>query len=238
MLRIAICDDNTAVCSEVEKMVLEYTEKNAIQIEVEVFYTGEALIHHIETKGQFDLIFLDIELGTTTGIEIGKVIRNAFNDYISKIVFISATTGYERQLFDVQPLNFLDKPVDPMKLAHCLELVIKMLRGENNFFEYKVGHGIIKCNIKEILYFEKEAKKIKIVTFDSEDYFYDTMVNLKTKLPDMFVETHSSFLVNFHHIKKLTKDYVVMVNRKEIPISQRNLKNVRNILIHCEKERG
>lgn len=237
MLKIAICDDDNYICSVIERVILDYEKTSIIQMDITVFYTGESLINFITKEDKFDLIFLDIELGTTTGIKVGKIIRNELDDHISKIVFITSKNGYEQQLFDVQPLNFIKKPIDQEKLKSCLRLAIKLLEIDNKTFEYKKGYNIIKVSIKDILYFESKRKKIKIVTCNGEDYFYETLENIKAKLPQTFIEPHGSFFINFDKIERVTKEFVVMVNRQEIPISQRNLKNIRSMLINFEREK-
>lgn len=216
---------------------MDYEKESCVNFDIEIFYTGESLIDFIKQNHGFDLMFLDIELGTTTAITIGNTIRNEFDDYISKIVFITAKDGYAEQLFDLQPFNFIKKPIDKEKLMSCIKLAIKLLHMENTSFEYKKGHEIIKVNIKDILYFESQRKKIKIVTYKGENYFYETMVNITQRLPKSFVEPHSSFLINFNNIESITTSFVFMKNGAKIPISRQNLKNIRNILINFERER-
>lgn len=237
MLRIAICDDNNAICSQIEGMILEYKKNNLIEIEVEVFWTGENLIKFIENEGCFDLIFLDIELGTTTGIEVGSKIRDVFDDYSSKIVFITSKNGYEIQLFDIQPLNFLRKPIEAEKIFKCINLCLKIIGVENNVFEYKKQHSICRIKTKDVFYFEKISRKIKIVTTLGEDIFNDTMTNIIEELPTNFIISHESFIVNFNRISLLNNNTIVMLNGHEIPISRRNLSNVRLKLVDLEMEK-
>lgn len=237
MLKIAICDDNNIICSEIESIILEYSKTSYAEIEVEIFFTGESLLDFIRHEHQFDLIFLDIELITTTGINIGNAIRNDFNDNICKIVFISAVDGYDRQLFDLQPFNFLKKPINNLNLKKCIRLASDILERDNKTFEYKKGYNLIKINIKDILYFEKEDRKIKIVSTNEKNYFYDTLDTIKDKLPDIFIMSHRAFLVNFDKIILLNKNYITMVNNDKIPVSQRNLKAVRTMLIELERNK-
>lgn len=237
MLTIAICDDNNFICSEIEKIILEYEKSNYIKFNIDIFYVGESLINFIKTEHSFDLIFLDIELGTTTGIEVGTKIRVEFDDHISKIVFITSKNGYEGQLFDIQPLNFIKKPVDQQKLQKCIDLSIKLLDRENKTFEYKKDYDIVKVKIKDILYFEKVGRKIKIVTTFGEDFFNETISSIKSRLPQNFIESHASFLVDFNKIIKLKNDYIIMTDSKEVPISRRNLQYIRTMLINSEKEK-
>lgn len=235
MFRIAICDDNTHICAEIELVLRTYAETGICEIETELFDSGERLIHFIKNVHAFDLIFLDIELGTTTGIAVGHQIRNELDDHNSKIVFITAKNGYEQRLFDVQPLNFLKKPINHKKMLECVDLAMKLLGIENTTFEYKKQHEIVKVYVKDILYLESQRKRIRIVTHQGEDYFYESLVNVKAKLPKTFMETHGSFLVNFDKVERVVKDVLVMMNGAEIPISQRNLKEIRRMLIEFER---
>ncbi len=76
-----------------------------------MFYSGEKLIEYLKKEDKIDLIFLDIELGNTTGIEVASHKRNKCDDNMSKVVFITSKDGYEQELFQVQPLNFIKKPI-------------------------------------------------------------------------------------------------------------------------------
>ena len=237
MLKIAICDDNKSICAEIENMILEYEKNSYTQFEIEVFYTGESMINFIKTEHSFDLIFLDIELGTTTGIKVGTIIREEFDDYISKIVFITSKDGYEQELFDVQPLNFIKKPINYDKVIKCLDLTIKLLGIDNKTFEYKKGYDFIKVDIKDILYFEKIGRKIKIVTNCGEDFFNDTISNIKRNLTQNFVQPHETFLINYNKIISFNSKIIIMSDKNEIPISKAKLSEIRTMLINNLREK-
>ncbi|MFI3176335.1 MAG: LytTR family DNA-binding domain-containing protein [Eubacteriales bacterium] len=238
MLRIAICDDNNTICTLMEQMVLDYAKGLTVQTEVEVFNRGEDLLLYIKNEKAFDLIFLDIELGTTTGIKVGTTIREEFDDHSSKIVFITSKQGYEKELFDIQPLYFLSKPISTDGIIKSMNLAIKLLDIDNTTFEYKKNYDVIKVKIKDILYFEKERRRTKIVTRTGEDYFYESIRNIQSKLSDNFIAPQSAFLVNFNKIARLQKNNLILVDGTEIFISRRNLPNIRIMLIASEKERS
>ena len=106
-----------------------------MEIIIDIFYGGEALIDSIKENGNYDLIFLDIELGKINGVEIGHIIREDMEDYVTKIIYISSKSGYDRQLFEVQPLHFLQKPLDEEKVLKDVLLALKILGKENQVFE-------------------------------------------------------------------------------------------------------
>lgn len=237
MLRIAICDDDNKICSNIEDMVLEYKKSVKLDVSVEVFWTGESLVDFIKNQHSFDLIFLDIELGGITGIEVGKTIRNSLRDHISKIVFISGADGYDRQLFSMQPLNFLTKPVAKSSVFGCIDLALELLTVTAPIFEYKMRNETVRIAYQDILFFESKLKKVRIVTTDSDDEFYGSLEKTSETLPKLFVSPHRSFVVNFSFVKRIEKDTIVMANGERVPISQRGLKNLRTLQLELERER-
>ena len=48
MVKIAICDDEQAICSQIEKILLDYSKRTCLEIDIEVFYSGEELYRYIE----------------------------------------------------------------------------------------------------------------------------------------------------------------------------------------------
>lgn len=236
MLRIAICDDDQLICGEIERTIEKHGQQNYIKVEVDVFFSGEKLIDFIQNNHSFDLLFLDIELITTTGVEVGKYIRNEMEDYISKIVFISSKTGYEMELFQVQPLNFLKKPIKEVDVFDCLELAYKILEKENKYFEYYSKQVIKKIKYKEILYFESKLKKIRMVTLTGEDIFVGGFEKMLAELPATFIRTHGSYVVNYHNIKCITREDVIMVDGSRVPVSRRYLKSIQNMQMQIAKE--
>lgn len=59
MIKIAICDDDAYICSEIEKVILDFRKTSTVEMEIEVFYSGEELISFMEKGDSFDgeLIF-------------------------------------------------------------------------------------------------------------------------------------------------------------------------------------
>ena len=90
MIRAAICDDEIGTCSDIENMILNYAKRQALQIDTEVFYSGETLFWTIKNKDKYDLIFLDIQLVQLNGVQVGKQIREQLGNEKISIVYISS----------------------------------------------------------------------------------------------------------------------------------------------------
>lgn len=126
MFRIAICDDVKLICNEIKNIILENKELQNEKIKIDIFNNGETLIEELRENTQYDLIFLDIELGEINGVEVGHIIRDDMEDYTTKIVYISGKNSYDRQLFNVQPMKFISKPIEEEKVIKAVLLAIKI----------------------------------------------------------------------------------------------------------------
>ena len=62
LIKIAICDDDIQVCSDIENAILEYGKIIPEILVVEVYYSGTALCRDLRNGELYDILFLDIEL--------------------------------------------------------------------------------------------------------------------------------------------------------------------------------
>ncbi|RDU22489.1 LytR/AlgR family response regulator transcription factor [Anaerosacchariphilus polymeriproducens] len=228
MFKIAICDDEQGVCSEIEKMVQEYGHKHFLKIETELFFSGDNLKSRLENNS-FDIIFLDIELSGANGVEIGQYIRHELEDEITKIVFVSAKGKYAMELFKIRPLDFLLKPIPQKSLEETLGEAIYLIRRGNRFFEYRIGKTVYRTPYKDILYFKSEGKKIKIVFVREVKEFYGKLKQVMKELGTQdFMQIHKSYLVNPNYVVEYKYEWVKMTNNDILTISQANRKKIRD----------
>lgn len=235
MFRIAICDDEYTINSWIEKILLKYAKLNFLEIDIEVFSSGEEIYKYIEEEHGFDLIYLDIEMKLMNGIEVGKKIRKTLQDHKTEIVYISGKDGYDRQLFDVQPLHFIPKPINPKVVIEDLNLAMLKAEKLNNIFTYKKGTETNRILVKDIIYFESNDKEIKIVTVNHEDIFYGKIHEVfETVARYQFIKIHRSYIINYLHTALFKYDEVIMSNGMRLPISQSKRKEVREIQVSIE----
>lgn len=78
MFRIAICDDNGAVCSAIENIIDDFFKTETMHYEIDGFQSGEELLKELDDHEKYDLIYLDIELARLNGVEVGRYIRENY----------------------------------------------------------------------------------------------------------------------------------------------------------------
>lgn len=237
MFRIAICDDDKIISSYIEKIILKYSKRTHLEVDISVFFEGEELYRYMELGHGFDLIYLDIEMKSMNGLEVGNKIRNIMQDHKTEIVYISGKDHYDRQLFAVQPLHFISKPIHPKKIIEVLKLAMLRANKLGGIFVYRKKTETYKVPIKDILYFESINREIRIITTNSEDNFYGSIQEIFEEVARyQFIRIHRSYLVNYNHISIFKYDEVIMSNDISLPISQSRRKEVREIQLSIEQE--
>lgn len=220
MFQIAICDDNQELCNQLDQIIWDYKRKNRLSIDIEVFYNGEDLCNYIRSEGAFHLIFLDIELGNMSGIHVGDLIRNDLGDHDTEIVYISGRSEYAMELFNKHPLDFLVKPLNPDDvIAKVKQALDKWGRGDS-FFYFKIGTETHRIKYHEILYFESNGRKIKLITAQGSYEFYGKLTDIIASLPEQFLQIHKSYIINFDKVSKYSHEFVSMDDSTNLRIGK------------------
>lgn len=231
MFCIGICDDDEGLCGELEKMLYDYGKEHKIQMNIDIWYQGESLCRFLrENKKILDVLFLDIELLTTNGIEVGRFIREEQENMETAIVYISANSSYAMDLFRVQPTDFLIKPLDKIKVGNVMNRIQKISEVRKGIFEYFGSGYYFKVLYKDILYFSSQNKKVYLVLKDGQKEFNGKLKEIAKKIPGNFIQIHQSYLINFDYIEECSYESVKMKNGDTIPISQPYRKSVRKQL--------
>ena len=76
MLRIAICDDNIPITTEIETLLNSICNKYHVLLKIDIFFDGKTLCQHIQSHNYYDLIYLDIEMKEMNGIEAARLVRS------------------------------------------------------------------------------------------------------------------------------------------------------------------
>ncbi len=227
MYRIGICDDDKELCSGLEEQIYFTAKGLSIDADVEVWYSGESILNDLQKGTRLDLIFLDIQLVQADGILVGKFIRNEMDDINTHIVYISSRQTYAMQLFKIQPLDFLVKPISDGQIKEVIIRSIRQKQSLRSCFEYQKGGAVFRIPTKDIAYFTSMDKKIRLVTDKGEEEFYGKLKNIMEELPADFMMIHKSYIVNQLYIREYSYDCVKMSDGTVLSISKPYRKEIR-----------
>ena len=234
MIYIAVCDVDKKICSFMEHIIRKYAQENAINVEIDIFYSGEALCKSLENSNYYDLICLDIQLQKMSGIDVGLYLREKLGNDATHLIYISESTNHAMKLFQIRPLNFMIKPVYDSAMWKNLHKAVQLIEKQNLCFQYKKGRTYHRILYSSILYFKSEGKKVYIILDDHSKEFYGKIDLIMSEVPlQKFIRIHKSYIINLNYIKEYCFESVKMSNGEVLAISKTYRKDIRErILSH------
>lgn len=219
MLRIALCDDETAARDalriQLENVLIEGKEDVVYE-----FSSGTNAASWLEKHpGEIDLLFLDVEMKNLNGMETAEKIRR-FNENLI-IVFVTGHADYVFDGYRVGALDYMLKPVAMSKLKEVLSRVREKISQEKmQTYVIKNADGTWRFHLQDILYFYSDKRKVILVTSNGEYPFYARLDDIENSLDGRFIRIHQRFLINPARVDYLGGGCVTIYG-KNLPCSRK-----------------
>lgn len=230
MYRVAVCDDEHIFCESEKEVCGVVLERMGVPFLVDAYQSGEDFLRRFfENPQLYDLVLLDIIMDSLNGMEIAGKIREENKDIT--IIFITSSTDYTLQGYDVRALHYLVKPVDSSMLERLIREDYRE-RFEKMFVVLDTASGALKVDCKDIVYVEISGRKLAVNMRDKVVYHMGRMNDMLALLPgDVFVRCHQSFAVNINHIRELRKNSAVMQDQRMVPVSRMHVKELQRMFL-------
>jgi len=172
-------------------------------------------------KFPVDLLFLDIQMSSLTGIEFYKKVEQD-----TMVIFTTAYSEYAVEGFNLSAVDYLLKPytLERFKLAvnranEYYNYLNKSEKVQQQYLFIRADYALTKISFSDILYIEGLDDYLKIYLINQKPVVARmTMKALQEKLPAKdFVRVHRSFIVPFARIETV-RNKTILVTDTEIPI--------------------
>lgn len=221
-MKIAVCDDHEIQLDLINKYIKEWATVNEVDIFIDNFKSAESFLFEWEDYEKYDIIFLDIEMNTMSGIELSNVIRK--QNKTMDIVFATGIFKYVLHGYKVGALQYLIKPIKKDDVSTCLDNTknrIQFRRDDSKYITIETPKKSIKLNYDTIEYCIMFSPYIDIHTNTDKITLRKKISDIEKLLPKTsFIRCHRSYLVNIKYIKTITKDNVILESGIKIPISR------------------
>ncbi len=218
-MRIVICDDMPECRAAVREHVGRHSSAN-IMATVTEFDSADALLGAYEQGDRFDLIFLDVEMTQTNGIDAGLRIKAL--DKRAILVFVSAHPQYAVFSYDCDALYYITKPIDGEKFDRVMGKAMEKYKLLHQEYVLKNRGEIQRLAISDILYVEICRKHLLFHTITGT---YETVGKLSEALEELhpfgFCQVHQGYVVNMNHIKSFAPNDVVLSDGTRVMVSVR-----------------
>lgn len=213
-------------------VVVSYAKKFSLLNIAGVFDSAEKALSFLDNN-TIDVIFLDIEMPGTSGIELRKKALE-----IPVCVFISSHTESAAETFELQTLDFIVKPFKFPRFEETVKRIEEFMevRLKASLFEasiggdvvyVKTGYNQIKVKLHEILYLEALKNYTILVT---EEKRHCVLSNLGEILQEekfqSFVRIHRSFAVQKQFVQKIKSQEIELIGGKTVPIGRSYKDNI------------
>lgn len=197
-MKILIVDDEELARARLLRMLsgLEYKEIHQAQ------NADEAI--ELAKKEKFDIVFLDINMPGTSGLEVGYELKYLNPDI--NIIFQTAYEEHALKAFDIGAVAYLVKPYSIEQLKNSLERVktTKQEDDKNLRILSKYGDSYLLLKPEEIHYVKADLSEVMIRTKKGFSYYAQKISDLYDRLEAFgFVRIHRSYLINVNEIKEI-----------------------------------
>lgn len=177
---------------------------------------------------EIDLIFLDIQMPSISGIHFLRNLKNP-----PMVIFTTAFHQYAIDGFDLKVIDYLIKPIPYERFLQAVDhakelfgLRLQRQTKEKHFLMVYSEYKQIKIFSDEIVYIEGLKDYVKIYLLNQPKPIL-TRLNLKgilEKLPQtQFCRVHNSFIVSMPQIQSFQKNFIFLQNGQQIPVGAKFL---------------
>ncbi len=220
-MRVLIIEDEAPAFRRLQKIL----EGVAPEIEIlEVLDSVSDSVEWLQTKGNPDLIFMDIQLSDGLSFRIFDEVA-----LTCPVIFTTAYDAYMMQAFKVSSIDYLLKPIKEEDLRRSLakyqqmkesfsqndigdlnQLIRKIQKTDKQYkprFLVKQGDKLISVETQDISFFNTRNGVVFLYTAHNRNFLMDyTLDELSQQLdPQQFYRANRQYLINFKAIKTVHK---------------------------------
>lgn len=216
-MNIVICEDKIHFATHLKNIIKQYLEQKNFYATILMYSSGEEFL----CSGIIpDIILMDIKLSGKNGMDTMKMLRES--GCSSPVIFITAYPEYVFQAFDVDAIQYLEKPINQSKLFSALDKAWNRVVSDNGKTIVLTKKAIVsKVRIKDIIYCEVFNHQTIIHTLSDKYSYSGTLDSLEPKLDNRFFRCHRSYLVNLDYVVDKEPGVALMIEGSKVFISRR-----------------
>ncbi|HBJ18364.1 MAG TPA: DNA-binding response regulator [Clostridiales bacterium] len=222
-MRLAICDDDDLERNFLHSLLKKYFSETSISCEFTLYDRGVNLYCDIAEEMEYDIVFLDLFMKDSFGMDIAKKLRDIHYD--GKIIFCTVSADYALESYDVYASGYILKPYSLKEIRSTLDRFIPEYQCDCYAIRQKAQ--VVYIPLNEILYVESSNTRCIVHRRDGREYHvYKKLAEIEAELKDpRFLRCHQSYLVNMNYISE-ANDSFLLQNGEEILIRAKSKKEI------------
>lgn len=228
MIRIAIADDDAEDLKRLENMIRSVFQDSGEDCAVFPFPEGEDLLG--EYNGSYDIIFLDVEMRWSNGIDVARAIRERDQDTV--LIFVSRVAQYAVQGYSVDAMDYILKPLEYASFEKKLQKAVKhVLSHRAHKLRIPTDGGFRWLSSDEIRYVEVFGHFLVYHTTEGDLRVSGAIGPLEKELaPFHFIRCTRFSLVNLKYVTGVDGGDLLL-GTDRVPVSRRRRKEIVDALL-------
>jgi DNA-binding LytR/AlgR family response regulator len=215
MYKVVIVDDEPGALSVLSQMVGDFFNFEVIG----KFSSPDNLVEEIG-KLRPDVLFLDIHLGSKSGVEIAKELYQ--KRCTTHIVFVSAYDQYALKAFEYNIIDYILKPVSRERLQKCIEKIENTFssysieqprpqngagQNDNQLIRFNTQSGFLLVNPRDIVFLEADHVYTKIVMEKENSHYVAQNMGKILSLINSgnFIRISRSYVINTRFLREVNR---------------------------------
>ena len=200
-LQIAIVEDLQPDAQRLQALVRQ--ELGAV--ECGIFPSGDAYLQQMPARKD-DLVFLDICMEGTSGIETAQQLRRADPEVL--IVFVTSSPEYVWDAFPVHPFDYLRR-------------VLSRTEPEQ---EVRIARQTVQLPLRKVLYAMAQNHFVRVVSEDGECRAACGFAQVEEKLrtEENFMSCNRGIVINMDKVLRFEDDCIEMLDGTRLPVRQKD----------------
>jgi two-component system LytT family response regulator len=209
MMRVLLVDDERLARAELRRLLAAHAD---VEIVGEAASSAEALTQIPALRPE--LVLLDVQMPGGSGFDLLAAL-----DVVPEVIFTTAFDHYALQAFEVNALDYLQKPIQPARMATALARAAQRLqgagarapeRGESactvpQKIFIKDGERCWFVGLQEIRLFESEGNYTRVYFDGQRPLMLRSLSQLEQRLdPQRFFRASRRHIVNLDHVRRIT----------------------------------
>ena len=219
-LRFAVVEDRLPDAQRLESL-LRLAFGGGQPLVCDHYESGDAFLAAFPSKN-YQVVFLDICMEGTNGIETARILRRTDPDLL--LVFVTSSPEYVWDAFPVHPFDYLLKPYREEKLFQLADELRRVLFRAEPELEVRIARQQVHLPLRKIQYAMAQNHYVRIVSDDSECRAVSTFSQVEQLLraQENFIVCNRGVILNMDKVLRLDSDCFEMLDGTCLPVRQKD----------------
>jgi len=209
-----------AIAIDDENMALEVIKAHAAKVpflDLQAVFSDAIQGLEYLKKEEVDVVFLDINMPDISGIDLAAMLPKE-----TLVIFTTAYSDFAVKGFELEATDYLLKPFPLSRFLKSCQRAQEWKElqpsEEPDHLFIKTSEGKIKVSFDDLIFCEAAGNYVTFQMMDQKLISRMTFKDLENTLPEHFVKTHRSYLINKRKLDRIER-HQVHLGKYVVPIS-------------------